>query len=69
MFRKIILTLGVIFIVSFTAFIIVSLRRNISLRTEFWWLVGEAALAAITMVIMAIDVDRLGKKTEKASAA
>ncbi len=62
MFRKTIYVLATLVLGSLLVFIVTGVRRDVSLHTDFWWLVAETALAAFTMILMAIDCERSWKK-------
>lgn len=66
MFRKIIIFLVVIVMISLALFISAMATRAVSLDVAFWWLIGTATVAAATMIIMAIDSERVWRMAIRA---
>ncbi len=62
MLRKIIIVLVLVVMINLALFIVANAGRAISLHTAFWWLISIAALAAPTMILMAIDSERKWRK-------
>jgi hypothetical protein len=62
MLRRIIYGIFPLVMGGLIAFIITGVRRDVSLRTEFWWLVAVAAAGALMMVLMTIDSNRSWKR-------
>jgi hypothetical protein len=50
------------------AFVVTSLRRDVSLRTDFWFLIVIAVMMTMTRILMAIESDRRERMIAKIMA-